>query len=234
MRSPWGFFRPERLPEYCFNAEEIHSGQYAGDGTFSGPVSGSSGGGTTLTVPDTAAAGDVLVLESGIRPARKKPPKGELVRAYEEGDGEAIKKARLTPEQLELIRRRCEENGKLGEQFVLDYERKRLRKLDREDLAGRVEWTSRLSVGEGYDIRSFEKDGTDRLIEVKTTESTGRTFVITSQEWATAARLGSRYWIYRVTGIRGTPKLIFLQDPVKLEIEERLKRSADRWKVTIV
>jgi hypothetical protein len=62
------------------------------------------------------------------------------------------------------------ELGHRGEEFVLEFERKRLHDGGRRDLLTRIEWTSEIrGDGAGYDVRSFNADGTSRLIEVKTT-----------------------------------------------------------------
>ena len=61
--------------------------------------------------------------------------------------------------------------GKQGEELVFLYERERLKAAQREDLAVKVEWTSEVrGDGAGYDIHSFEPDGRERLIEVKTSQ----------------------------------------------------------------
>jgi hypothetical protein len=60
--------------------------------------------------------------------------------------------------------------GRRGEEFVLEFERKRLHDGGRRELVPRIEWTAQIrGDGAGYDIRSFNVDGTSRLIEVKTT-----------------------------------------------------------------
>jgi len=60
--------------------------------------------------------------------------------------------------------------GKAGEKFVVEFERNRLRKAGRDDLADNVRWVSDLDGdGYGYDVRSFEPDGRERLLEIKTT-----------------------------------------------------------------
>jgi hypothetical protein len=60
--------------------------------------------------------------------------------------------------------------GRRGEEFVLEVERKRLHDGGRRDLVPRIEWTAHIrGDGAGYDVRSFNGDGTSRLIEVKTT-----------------------------------------------------------------
>jgi hypothetical protein len=72
------------------------------------------------------------------------------------------------------------ELGRRGEEFVLEFERKRLHDGGRRDLAQRIEWTAQArGDGAGYDVQSFEADGGTRLIEVKTT-GLGKYFPLTS------------------------------------------------------
>jgi hypothetical protein len=60
--------------------------------------------------------------------------------------------------------------GRRGEEFILEFERKRLHDGGRRDLAQRIEWTAQArGDGAGYDVQSFDADGSTRLIEVKTT-----------------------------------------------------------------
>ncbi len=52
----------------------------------------------------------------------------------------------------------------------MDLEREQLHRSGRTDLADSVRWVAREDGdGAGYDIRAFRPDGSDRLIEVKTT-----------------------------------------------------------------
>ena len=60
--------------------------------------------------------------------------------------------------------------GKLGEEFAINFEKARLIAAGADSLADRIEHVSvEQGDGLGYDIRSFESDGADRFIEVKTT-----------------------------------------------------------------
>jgi Domain of unknown function (DUF3883) len=74
--------------------------------------------------------------------------------------------------------------GKHGEELVLKHERLRLTSAGRNDLANKLEWTSEVrGDGAGYDIRSFNFDGSDRLLEVKTTNGSSYTpFFISENE----------------------------------------------------
>lgn len=64
--------------------------------------------------------------------------------------------------------------GKAGEEFGFDEERRKLNAFDRPDLARKVRWVSQEDGdGAGFDILSFDRSGTERLIEVKTTRGAG-------------------------------------------------------------
>jgi hypothetical protein len=77
------------------------------------------------------------------------------------------------PRQIDFIRRDAENHrlGRLGEQFGLEVEKRRLIEARRHDLAKKVEWVAdTIGDGLGFDILSFnETDDTERFIEVKTT-----------------------------------------------------------------
>lgn len=101
--------------------------------------------------------------------------------------------------------------GRSGEEFVLRFEEARLARAGRKDLAGRIEWVSESrGDGAGYDIASFDEDGRDRLIEVKTTNH-GRSFpfLVTRNELS-ASRAKENYSLYRVFDFRRAPRLFVL------------------------
>lgn len=93
--------------------------------------------------------------------------------------------------------------GMRGEELVMDYEISRLRKAGKPDLAMLVDRVSLRDSRAGFDIRSFEIDGRDKLIEVKTT-SGGRSsaFFISANEVRASALNPDAYCIYRVFGLR--------------------------------
>lgn len=74
--------------------------------------------------------------------------------------------------------------GRLGEQYVVNFERQRLHDAGEMELSRRVRWISdEDGDGAGYDIGSYEVDGSPKLIEVKTTMGSAVTpFFITSNE----------------------------------------------------
>ena len=89
--------------------------------------------------------------------------------------------------------------GVKGEYFIFKYEKSELIKNNRSDLAIKVRHISQ-DVGDyvGYDIISYDKDGNEKCIEVKTSVK-GYTaeFFLTENELSKINRLDN-YFIYRV------------------------------------
>ncbi|TMM44983.1 DUF3883 domain-containing protein [Qipengyuania marisflavi] len=106
--------------------------------------------------------------------------------------------------------------GKAGEERVLAHERVRLRSAGRLDLSRKVRWTSAEDGdGYGYDISSFEPDGSDRLLEVKTTNGWERTpFHISSNELAVADDRREHWHLVRLWDFARQPKAFSLRPPL--------------------
>lgn len=103
--------------------------------------------------------------------------------------------------------------GTAGELFVLNFERARLIEAGKERLADRIEHTSRAhGDGEGFDVRSFDDSGADRLIEVKTTKYGRETpFFVTRNELRVSESRAPSYHLYRLFGFRVQPRLFMLK-----------------------
>jgi hypothetical protein len=112
---------------------------------------------------------------------------------------------------------RAKQLGDAGEEWVLDLEREQLQRDGRTDLAEGVRWVAREDGdGAGYDIRSFRPDGSDRLIEVKTTNLGPRTpFYITRWEIETSRRHAPTYSLFRVHGFARDPRIYVLDGSVE-------------------
>ncbi len=96
-----------------------------------------------------------------------------------------------------------EKIGKDREKLVYDWEKERLKKEQREDLANKVFWESEENGdGAGYDIKSFEKRNGEYVeiyIEVKgTNKSVNQAFDISINEIEASNKYGDRYFIYRL------------------------------------
>jgi hypothetical protein len=107
--------------------------------------------------------------------------------------------------------------GEAGEALVLDLEREHLDRAGRRDLADEVRWVAQVDGdGAGYDIQSFRPDGSERLIEVKTTNLGIRTpFYITRWEVEVSARHPNQYSLYRLHGFNRDPRIYVLDGSVR-------------------
>ena len=103
--------------------------------------------------------------------------------------------------------------GLAGEEFVVHYERARLLAAGRESLAERIEHVAVTEGdGAGFDVRSFEADGRDRLIEVKTTAYGKQTpFFLSRNELAVSQRHAKVFQLYRLFRFREDPRLYGLR-----------------------
>lgn len=107
--------------------------------------------------------------------------------------------------------------GEQGEKFVRDFEQRRLTDAGRDDLAGQIEWVSNTKGdGAGFDIQSFDEDGQEIYIEVKTTTGPeGTRFYITAAELNCSEQHGGKYWLYRVFSFKNSPKVYRVAGPLK-------------------
>ncbi|MHA6288674.1 protein NO VEIN domain-containing protein [Maricaulis sp. CAU 1757] len=132
---------------------------------------------------------------------------------------------RPTPEHVQrLVRKfdpvvrdfRNRQIGEEGEALVYRREKDWLRQQGRADLARKVVWTAKeVGDGAGYDIASFEPDGRERLIEVKTTPGSERTpFYITENELAVSEDRSDVFCLMRVYDIHRAPRAFELRPPL--------------------
>lgn len=108
--------------------------------------------------------------------------------------------------------------AKLGEQFVFDIERYRLKAAGRDDLAKRVLWASRdIGDGLGFDILSFDDaDDTERMLEVKTT-GLGKffPFYVTNNEVRCSEDIPNQFHLFRVFDFGREPRLYILHGSLR-------------------
>jgi hypothetical protein len=102
--------------------------------------------------------------------------------------------------------------GDLGEEFAVAYERWRLR--DHPDLLKKLRHVSKEDDTLGYDIESFELDGTPRFLEVKATLGPMESrFFLTAAELACAEKKTGLYMILRVAQLSSNPKCCEVRYP---------------------
>ena len=96
--------------------------------------------------------------------------------------------------------------GAKAEKFVLASERRTLQSLDRDDLADKVTQVSLVNNGLGYDIVSFDADGSEFHIEVKSVSRvSGNCSIFISENEVRVAKSTPQWRLYIVMG-NGTSK----------------------------
>lgn len=102
--------------------------------------------------------------------------------------------------------------GQAGEEYVLRLEHDRLWKAGAKRLAEKVEHVSRMrGDGAGYDVLSFETNGAERWIEVKTTRFGAMTpFFASRNEVEVSEAARDRYHLYRLFKYGTAPRLFVL------------------------
>lgn len=111
--------------------------------------------------------------------------------------------------------------GAAGEALAMEVEHRRLRGAGHRQLAEKIEHVSRSQGdGLGYDILSFETDGRERLIEVKTTSFGARTpFFASKREVAVSEERAQNFSLYRVFKFREAPKIFILPGSLRESCE---------------
>ena len=115
---------------------------------------------------------------------------------------------------------------------MLLYEQSHLKANGRADLAREVEWTSEeRGDGAGYDIRSFALDGSERLIEVKTTNGTAKTpFFLSENERAFSDERPDAFRLLRLYSFAEKPSAFELRPP----LSERLALSPANYRASLI
>ena len=102
--------------------------------------------------------------------------------------------------------------GLAGEEFVVQFEHWRLNALGQSTLADRVEHVAQSKGdGLGFDVLSFEPDGRERYIEVKTTAFGKDTpFFVSKNELIFSRVATQQFHLYRLFEFRKQPRLFDL------------------------
>lgn len=110
--------------------------------------------------------------------------------------------------------------GLAGERFVAEFEARRLHVAGHRALASRVEHVAvTRGDGMGYDVMSFEPDGRERFIEVKTTAFGAATpFYISRNEVAFSENQAENFTLARVHEVRQSPKIFELRGAIRRHV----------------
>jgi hypothetical protein len=125
---------------------------------------------------------------------------------------------RRTPIKRDYLERESRNRslGLAGELLVMEYEARRLHDLGAKKLADRIDHVAKTKGdGMGFDILSFDSDGRERFIEVKTTAYVAETpFFISPNEVKFASEQADKFHLYRLFAFRDKPQMFMLTGAV--------------------
>jgi hypothetical protein len=106
------------------------------------------------------------------------------------------------------------EKGDKGEKLVFDKEKEYLKSKGKSELANKVKDVSK--EFRGYDILSYDLEGKEKYIEVKSTSSkpSNVTIYVSSNEYEKAKGLDN-YYLYIVFNVLTNPDIVKLENPFK-------------------
>lgn len=110
--------------------------------------------------------------------------------------------------------------GEAGEGFIVEYEKRRLKAAGRSDLASLVAWVSKMiGDGLGYDIVSYDDEGNQIYLEVKTTTGGIATpFFVSSREVLVSEEIGEPYKLVRLFNFPKSPRFFILSGSLKVSL----------------
>lgn len=128
--------------------------------------------------------------------------------------------------------------GKLGEEFVFNYEKQILLMAGMAELADKIVWhrNEKSDRTPGWDITSFDEQGNAKYIEVKATigESISSVIITNNEaEKMQQLKVSNDYFIYLVTNILRNPKIEVLRNPAKFLEEEKIKISVESYSLQL-
>lgn len=121
----------------------------------------------------------------------------------------------------ERINKNKKDIGNRGETAVLQYEKKHLEKIGLFDLSAKVEIVENDAIG--YDVLSYEEDGKEKHIEVKTNSGNSNEildFYLTDNELRKMIT-DSNYYIYYLYNIKSKPKMHIINKKILLSEKEK-------------
>lgn len=134
--------------------------------------------------------------------------------------------------------KKSEKVGRIGEEIVFNFEKKKLNFSGHKDLAEKINWHRNDSQNRtpGWDITSFDVEGNEIYIEVKASEGeTISDIELTVNEWNQANKMveSNNYKIYLVTDVFQNPVIRVIDNPAHLVREGTLTLNIARYQLLL-
>ena len=128
--------------------------------------------------------------------------------------------------------------GKLGEEVVFEWEKKKLIDGGKTELAAKVNWHREDATNRtpGWDITSYDLEGNEIFIEVKASEGQKISDVeLTVNEWIQATKCieNGKYVVYLVSDVFTSPVIEKVVNPAKLVTDGVLTLNIARYQLLL-
>jgi hypothetical protein len=135
---------------------------------------------------------------------------------------------------FEKENRRNKRLGERGEDVVVLAEQNYLKKIGRKDLSEKVKQVSKKDDSLGYDVLSYNEDGTEKYIEVKSTKSKMGTanFIISENQIRKSKSLENFYVYIVFEANTKNPKIWRIKKPFNLP-KNKINITPDNYRVII-
>ncbi|HTL67518.1 MAG TPA: DUF3883 domain-containing protein [Lacunisphaera sp.] len=156
----------------------------------------------------------VLTEIEGVLPVQVPPPKAKKPKPY---DARAKEPRAVFRKNFLEQEARNASLGLAGEELMLKFEHRKLWEAGQHKLADRIEHVSKTKGdGLGFDILSFDLNGRERLIEVKTTRLGPFTpFYVSRNEVTMSSRRKEEYQLFRVFDFGEKPRFFALDGSIR-------------------
>lgn len=163
----------------------------------------------------------IIKIKQGVKLIETTETPSQVLKSTKKNVGKALKFSGISDNQKKEI-------GDIGENHVINFEKERLKGILDDNKIECISHVSKFDDTAGYDIKSFDENGEDIYIEVKTTTSKiNMPFFFSANEYKKMHELRDKYFIYRVFNIKEQPTLYI----IKYEEINKLSFETDVYKV---
>lgn len=140
---------------------------------------------------------------------------------------------KCTKRDFEKENRKNAINGNIAEEKVIEFERERLSRIGRKDCIEKIEKVSDKNDAAGFDVKSYNEDGSERYIEVKSTVTNNFSFNLSINEFLAGKHYNEDYWLYFVSLSKGDIEIRTINNPFSKENLEKLDIQAVNYRVNM-
>ena len=122
--------------------------------------------------------------------------------------------------------------GNAGEKVIYEFEKNKLKDMGRLDLAEKVRWVADEGEKPGWDIESYDENGSIMRIEVKASKGKINNIIITENEKNKAEKYRESFFLALVENVFKKPTIEYICDPMQ-KFGDANNPSPLSWKMNL-